>query len=71
MKLYRITYEGAGGRIARSWRSTQAEAMTLRKELRVRGMHPDIEVAQIDVPTSKEALVEWLNQNCNCMPGAE
>lgn len=68
MKLYRTTYTDDelstnSKEFSRStWSGTLADAASTRKHLKADGMR-QIYTDEIDVPTSKPALLEWLNIN--------
>lgn len=66
MKLYRTLYTDDElsmnfKEFSRSvWSGTQADATAARKHLKADGMR-QIYTDEVDVPTSKPALLEWLN----------
>lgn len=65
MKLYCTTYidDGApdGQMFAQKWNGTQADAGRTRKWAKAEGMR-NVDTKEVDVPTSKAALLEWLNE---------
>lgn len=65
MKLYKITANQVGAPVAQ-FVGSQAEASKLRKELvsDLGFKRADISTEEVDVPTSKKELIEWLNRNC-------
>lgn len=64
MKLYTITYTRPGDdkKTAR-WAGTQADAARVRMDvMTTEGLkRKDIHIEDVDVPTKKEELLEWLN----------
>lgn len=69
MRLYKTTYVAPGEGVTRiNWSGTQADAREDRKELKSSG-YDDIETEEVDVPTSKAELLEFLNENCAIVPG--
>lgn len=79
MKLYKVTspegtFEDGKNVVANAvktvvWAGTQADARKARiefeapfKELKPR-VRPTVEVEEVDVPTSKQELLAWLNEN--------
>ena len=75
MRLYKITsptHDFGDGDVVKaviSWQGTQSEARKKRIALEepFKGIkpktRPTVEVEEIDVPTNKEALLGWLNEN--------
>jgi hypothetical protein len=61
MKLYRTKAWSGDTANECVWDGTQASATKTRKELKQRGFN-DVETEDIDVPTSKPELLEWLNE---------
>jgi len=66
MKLYRTSH--SADYHVHHWDGTQADAAKRRKELKTNGCR-DIETKEIDVPTDKQGLLAWLNENCTGVPG--
>ena len=68
MKLYKTTgmqpiSEGRYDKFV-SWQGSQTEASKARTALRSQGCKRDNVTSQeMDVPTTKDALLEWLNKN--------
>jgi hypothetical protein len=74
MKLYRtdfiddaytpppVSVNSEGTYRLSAWTGTQADATACRKTLLLEGMR-DIKTYEVDVPTSKSPLIEWLNDN--------
>lgn len=62
MKLYRTDYidDGDSNAAHHSWTGTLADASKERKRLKLEGFR-SIETTEVDVPTSKPGLIEWLN----------
>lgn len=67
MRLYKTTYVAAGENRIR-WSGTQADARNDRKDLKEQDCD-NIETEEVDVPTSKAELLEFLNENCAIVPG--
>jgi hypothetical protein len=68
MRLYKASTNApleATGRRAVRWAGTQAEARAAKKELCERhGLKANgADYAETEVPTSKQELLGWLNQN--------
>lgn len=75
MRLYKITsprHDFGDGDVVTSivsWQGTQSEARKKRIQLEepFKGIkpktRPTVEVEEVDVPTNKEALLSWLNEN--------
>lgn len=58
MKLYRISTSNKT-----VWAGSQAEAATARKHLTDAGVkRADIETETVEVPTDKQGLLKWLNE---------
>lgn len=64
MKLYQTKYYDATQDAAScsEWQGTQASAAGARRQLKAEGMS-DIETVEVDVPTNKDALIAFLNDN--------
>lgn len=68
MKLYRTQHhepkldEESSIQLKYHWQGTQADAAACRKDLKAKG-HTSIETVDVDVPTDKAGLLEWLNTN--------
>lgn len=63
MKLYKVYVEDGDNTIFH-WFGTQAECATKRKALNSEGHKRDeIITNEIEVPTDKKGLLEWLNAN--------
>jgi hypothetical protein len=63
MRLYRTTIVDNGEEKV-SWQGTQADARAARK-----GDFENVETDEVDVPTSKPELLDWLNKNCTIRSG--
>ena len=63
MKLYRVSFNDGDNKEVAKWAGSQDEAtkqrMAFMSEHGVK--RKDISVENIDVPTSKAELIEWLN----------
>lgn len=65
MKLYRVSSEVAidNGKKALKWVGTQADVVATKKEWMAAGMkRKEISTEDIEIPTKKDELVEWLNE---------
>ena len=65
MKLYRVSSEVTldNGKKAIRWAGTQAGVIAVKKEWMGAGMkRKEISTEDIEVPTKKDELVEWLNE---------
>ncbi len=65
MKLYRVSSEVTldNGKEAVKWVGTQSGVVAIKKEWMATGMkRKEISTEDIEVPTKKEELVEWLNE---------
>lgn len=61
MKLYKITTEGRNQTV---WAGSQTESAKARKELTEAGVkRSEIKTTEYDVPTNKDGLLKWLNEN--------
>jgi len=62
MKLYRI--EADTERLTEvKWAGSLSGAAAVRKEFMAKGAkRADLETKELDVPTSKDALIQWLNE---------
>jgi len=61
MKLYKITARNE----ATTWAGSQTEAAKARKEFMELGYkRADLDTQDIDIPTDKVGLLNWLNKNC-------
>jgi len=64
MKLYKVTVAAEGDYFAK-WTGSQADAAKARKGFTNDGFkRRDIETEEHDIPTNKEGLLGWLNENC-------
>ena len=61
MKFYKTNYT-ENGEQKNVWCSTQVDANRIRVDLKRAG-NKTAEVVTVDVPTSKEELLKWLNEN--------
>lgn len=62
MKLYKTTAKMADGSASVRWAGSQAEAATNRKVFNQSGVKREyISTEEVDVPTNKAGLLEWLN----------
>lgn len=68
MKLYKTTGEvdksedGTAPETRVSWQGSLTEASKARTALKKEGAHKPVSL-ETDVPTTKDALLEWLNKN--------
>lgn len=63
MKLYRTTVTDAGPEdVAVRWAGSQAEAASQRKALNQNFKRDKINTEEVDVPTDKKGLLEFLNK---------
>lgn len=64
MKLYCISYTKDETEIKR-WAGTQADAARVRMDvMATQGLkRKEIHIEDVDVPTKKEELIEWLNEH--------
>ena len=60
MKLYQTI--GENGEVTARWAGSQADATKHRVALKKEG-HKSVETQDIEVPTNKTGLLEWLNSN--------
>lgn len=68
MKLYRTQYGTEEDELLHChWSGTQLAARATRKELKDDGRH-EVETEEVDVPTNKEGLLDFLNTNCKIIP---
>lgn len=74
MKLYRTNYiddvlnedkKDTTEMLMSHWSGTQADAALRRKNMKTDGMR-QIETIDVDFPTDKAGLLNWLNNNVNC-----
>lgn len=68
MRFYRITatngLKDEDLKEKKVWVTTQGDAASTRKALIDEGFRrKDLETEEVDVPTDKAGLLEWLNQN--------
>lgn len=62
MKLYLITATTEDSKTHVIWGGSQAEAASARKEMLARGAtRKDLKTYEVDVPTNKEGLLQFLN----------
>jgi len=63
MRLYKVTaHVGIPAVTKTRWVGSQSDAASFRKELTDLGAkRKDIETEEVDVPTTKAELIEWLN----------
>lgn len=64
MLLFRITYTGHDGVVTNEWVGSWEEAQRLARTLRKRP-DTDVRIEQLEVPTDKYGLLEWLNTESN------
>jgi hypothetical protein len=65
MKLYKITATNSDGDTGTTWASSQTESAKARKEFMEKGFKRNQLVTEdVEVPTSKDGLLNWLNKNC-------
>jgi hypothetical protein len=62
MKLYKTTATRGDDTIAVSWQGSQTEASKARSGYKREGFHKP-ESRDMDVPVTKDALLEWLNKH--------
>ena len=64
MNLYKTTYDDDAVPSSRaSWAKSATDASKGRTSLKKAGM-TKITTAEVEVPTNKAGLLEWLNLNC-------
>lgn len=65
MKLYRITADdGDAKHVVTEYVGTQAEGVAQRKKLKEDGFaQKHITTEDVEVPTDKAGLIDWLNKN--------
>ena len=65
MKLYKIKASGNGDALTKiKWVGSAAEGVSVRKELYAEGFaRKEVTEVQVDIPTDKQGLLEWLNGN--------
>lgn len=66
MKLYRLTWSDAWEGSCLAWVGSKAAAKKRRWEIAGeldRNVPTSIDIERVEVPTSKEDLLEWLNTN--------
>lgn len=61
MKLYLITAASADTASHSSWVGSQAEAASMRKRLTPEFRRAEITTSEVDVPTDKQGLIQFLN----------
>jgi hypothetical protein len=67
MRLYKLTQSDAGPEPVRTkWVGTQSDAASTRKEWvqKLGAKRDNIETEEIEVPTDKKGLIDFLNGNC-------
>lgn len=62
MNLYKTTGENSDGKEATKWSGSQADAGKHRKELKSQN-YKGVGTEEVDVPTKKQELLDWLNAN--------
>lgn len=64
MKLYKITADNGNDEVTTQFVGTQAEGVGMRKKLKEDGWaQKHITTEDVEVPTDKAGLIEWLNKN--------
>lgn len=67
MRLYRITAKN-DARNQTHWVGSQAEASAHRKQLTAEGFkRAEITTEELDVPTDKKGLLDFLNNGCEVL----
>jgi len=64
--VYKVTTIAVDGKVAVGWASSEGAARKMKKELTEKhGLRPlkDVDYEQVDVPTSKGGIIDWLNEN--------
>lgn len=65
MKFYK-TYTNTACPPDAKWTASQSEAASQRATLVKAGFkRADIHTNEVEVPTTKKELLQWLNENCN------
>lgn len=65
MKLYKITATNGDGDTETKWAGSQTESAKARKEFMDIGFKRNQLVTEdVEVPTNKDGLLNWLNKNC-------
>lgn len=63
MKIWRTWTSDPHEGTVYQWSSTKAEAIRARRIMKEEGYDTDIAIEQVDIPTDKRGLVNWLNDN--------
>lgn len=64
MRLYEVKYENKDGQVVRRFASSDGEASKLSTKLKADGEAKAKPVReQIEIPTDKVGLLDWLNKN--------
>lgn len=65
MRLYKVTHVPMDVPLRKRWVGTQAEAASTRAEWQKKhaAKRDEITTEEVDVPTTKKELLEWLNAN--------
>jgi hypothetical protein len=72
MRLYRTSFvEPAGDEgktiVCCNWQGSLADAATARREAKSEG-YEDVKTEEVDVPTQKAPLLDFLNENATIIP---
>ena len=66
MRLYEIKYENKDGDVRRQFAGSDSDASKMSTKLKADGVAVAKPVrGQIDVPTDKAGLLDWLNKNAS------
>lgn len=66
--VYKVTTVPVEGKVHVKWASSEGAARKAKKELAEEyGLRPlkDVSYENVDVPTSKSGIIDWLNSNHN------
>lgn len=65
MRAYRLTADREEGGHVR-YHANQSDAAEHKRNLRGEGWKPgEIQIDQVDIPTDKAGLIEWINEHCS------
>lgn len=68
MKLYKVVASSTRDdqpTVVKTWVGTQSDAAAARKARLAEGFkRAELDTEEVDVPTNKQDLLVWLNENC-------